>query len=68
MIIYKGKYPKHIHSVFSLTSGGMGAVLNDGTLIQLDARGLGHWPPRPGTEINPSTYMVIGQSTKRRAK
>lgn len=70
MIIYKGKYPKRINSIYSLKSiegrsSGYGATLNDGTLIKFHTPATLKWAT--GYEPDPATYTVVGQSKNRKA-
>ena len=63
MIKYRGKYPKNINSVYSIKEefgGGMGATLNDGTLIKFFPNCAHLY--RPGYTPKIGTYETIGQS------
>ena len=67
MTKYRGNYPKNVNSIYSLTAGGYGATLNDGTLVKLNVRALNHNMPKLGQELPEGSYEVIGQSKVRSA-
>lgn len=67
MIIYKGKYPKRINTVYTVDRV-VHAVLNDGTIIRPDVVACNYQLPKINTELLPSQYTVVGQSYKRKAQ